>query len=235
MPVRQATWADLKQAAHIAALAFWEDEFMGNRLNSYRAKHPKSYERSFLHDFYMSYFEARTRVMVSYPSDRPDRITGMAIWSRNGDGGEHMEASQSWLHWLMCRCIIPVYITIDSFIRPNRAADHAAWNDMEGPDPDTDQRFEEPDYNETWDLELLFQEPQFQGRGFGKELVNWGLERAKEEGIRVSVASAPGREDFYKKLGIDEEVEEPTANGSTDPCPGTLLFSKKFNMAVQEA
>lgn len=234
MPVRPAMWADLKPAARIAALAFWEDEFMGDRLNPHRAKHPKSYERFFLHDLYESYYETRTRMLVSYPSNQSDRITGMAIWSRMGDGGKHMEASQSWLRWLMCRCIIPVYITIDSFIRPNRAADHTAWKSMEDFEPGMDECFKEPDYDETWDLELLFQAPQYQGRGFGKELVSWGLGRATEEGTRVSVASAPGKEDFYKKLGIDQEVKEPFANGAADPWPGTLLFSKKFHMEVHE-
>lgn len=234
MPVRQATWADLKVGARIAALAFWEDEFMGDRWNPYRAKHPKSFERAFPHDLYESYFDARTRVLVSYPKDQPDRITGMAIWSRTGDGGKHMEASQSWLGRLMGRCIIPFYISINSFLRPNRAADHAVWKGMGDMEPDMDERLEKPDYNETWDLELLFQEPQYQGRGFGKELVSWGISRAKYEEIRVCVVSAPAEEEFFRKLGIDEEVKEPFGGGEDSPWPGMLLFSKKFNMAIEK-
>ncbi|KAK6005939.1 hypothetical protein QM012_007581 [Aureobasidium pullulans] len=180
MPVRPAKWTDIKPAACTAALAFWEDEFLGGCLHPHRAKHPRSFERWFLYDLYDNYFDARTRMMVSYPSDRPDRITGMAVWSRSGDGGKHLEASQSWLNWLMGRYIIPIYTTIDSFVRPNLAADKAACKDMgEDLHPPTEHCFGDPDYKESWDLELLFQAPQYQGRGFGKELVFWGIARAQ--------------------------------------------------------
>ncbi|CAD0085037.1 unnamed protein product [Aureobasidium mustum] len=232
MPVRPARWRDLKPAARIASLAFWEDEFIGGCLHPHRAKHPESFERHFLHDFYRSSFDAHTQIMVSYPSDNPERITGMAIWSRVGDGGKHMEASQSWLYWVMSRCIVPIYIGVDSFIRRNRAADFAAWNDMKDSDLPMDERFENSEYNETWDLELLFQAPQYQGRGFGKELVSWGIARAREEGIRVSVGSAPGKEGFYKSLGIDEVVEQTSHDGKKDPFPGTLLYSRRFDEEV---
>ncbi|KAG9577026.1 hypothetical protein KCU77_g1611, partial [Aureobasidium melanogenum] len=124
------------------------------------------------------------------------------------------------------------YITIDSFVRPNRAADSAALRDMEDSDSGVEEYSKRSEYKETWDLELLFQAPQYQGRGFGKELVAWGLARAKQEGVRVSVASAPGKEGFYRKLGIDEEVEGTLNNGQKDPVSGSLLFSKKFDKVV---
>ncbi|KAG9529167.1 hypothetical protein KCU93_g3731, partial [Aureobasidium melanogenum] len=232
MPVHPATWADLKPGARIAALAFREDEFLGAALHPHRAKHPKGFERFFLHDLYIDYFVARTRILVSLPNNQPDTITGMAVWSRLGDGGRHMETSQSWLHWLMSRCIISIYVTIDSLIRPNRAADSAAWTDMEDSDLSMEEYSENPKYKESWDLQLLFQAPQYQGRGFGKELVAKGLAWAKQEGVRVSVASAPGKEGFHKKLGIDEEVKETPKDSQKDPFPGSLLFSKKFDKVV---
>ncbi|KAI4760951.1 hypothetical protein E4T52_15563 [Aureobasidium sp. EXF-3400] len=218
MPVRPATWADLKPGARIAALAFGEDEFLGAALHPHRAKHPKGFERFFLHDLYIDYFVARTRILVSFPNNQPDTITGMAVWSRLGDGGKHMETCN------------PGFT--DSFIRPNRAADSAVWRDMEDSDPGVEEYSAKPEYKENWDLQLLFQSPQYQGRGFGKELVAEGLAWAKQEGVRVSVASAPGKEGFYKKLGIDEEVKETPKDSQKDPFPGSLLFSKKFDKVV---
>ncbi|KAG9729325.1 hypothetical protein KCU73_g12146, partial [Aureobasidium melanogenum] len=103
---------------------------------------------------------------------------------------------------------------------------------MEDSDPGVEEYSAKPEYKESWDLQLLFQAPQYQGRGFGRELVVWGLARAQQEGVRVSVASAPGKEGFYKKLGIDEEVEENPENSQKDPFPGSLLFSKKFDKVV---
>ncbi|KAG9858090.1 hypothetical protein KCU98_g402, partial [Aureobasidium melanogenum] len=103
---------------------------------------------------------------------------------------------------------------------------------MENSDAGVEEYLEKPDYKESWGLELLFQAPQYQGRGFGKDLVAWGLARAKQEGVRVSVASAPGKEGFYRKLGIDEEVEETPENGQKNPFLGSLLFSKKFDKVV---
>jgi predicted N-acetyltransferase YhbS len=58
---------------------------------------------------------------------------------------------------------------------------------------------------ESWYLEGLAVLPDFQGRGVGKKLVQWGLEKAQAEGICASVVSALGKDGFYIKCGFDEQ------------------------------
>lgn len=48
--------------------------------------------------------------------------------------------------------------------------------------------------------------PDYQYRGHGRELVKWGLDRAKEERIPSVVVAAEGKERFYQRCGYQETV-----------------------------
>lgn len=58
---------------------------------------------------------------------------------------------------------------------------------------------------ECWYLEVMAVHPDYQGKGIGRMLVEWGLERASEESIFASVISAKGKEAFYQKCGFNVE------------------------------
>lgn len=61
-----------------------------------------------------------------------------------------------------------------------------------------------------WSLEVLGIHPTGQGKGYGKELVEWGLARAKCDsasgvtGLPSVVVSADTKEVFYQKVGFEE-------------------------------
>lgn len=63
-----------------------------------------------------------------------------------------------------------------------------------------------------WSLEVLGIHPSYQGKGYGKELAQWGLARAKCDtasgvvGIPSVVVAADGKEHFYQKAGFKEIV-----------------------------
>lgn len=59
------------------------------------------------------------------------------------------------------------------------------------------------DHENSWYLEILGVHPDFQGRGIGKTLVQWGLDQAEGEGVCASVMSAPGKDPFYQKCGFN--------------------------------
>lgn len=48
--------------------------------------------------------------------------------------------------------------------------------------------------------------PSFQKRGFGYDLVGWGLQRAREENVHASVTASEGNVNFYLRCGFDEVV-----------------------------
>jgi GNAT superfamily N-acetyltransferase len=58
-----------------------------------------------------------------------------------------------------------------------------------------------------WYLSPVCTWPQWQGRGVGKKLLAWALERAERTGTPVYLRSAPGARGFYERAGF-EEVEE---------------------------
>lgn len=81
---------------------------------------------------------------------------------------------------------------------------------------------------ESWYLELLAVTPGFQGKGAGRLLVNWGLDRAEKEGVCASVISAAGKEPFYQKCGFDVQ-EGFVGMGEGNPfadMQGGLIFWK---------
>jgi len=86
-------------------------------------------------------------------------------------------------------------------------------------DPTKDKILEEtfPFYSDIWSgpraqnwyLDFLATHPDFERQGIATELVKWGLEEAKREGVYASVISSLGKERFYGKFGF---VEEGRAN-----------------------
>ena len=67
--------------------------------------------------------------------------------------------------------------------------------------------------------------PKYQGGGHGKALLQWGIERATEEQVALSVISAHGRDGFYNKLGFT--VESGTASdGYGNPLAGLVKGGK---------
>lgn len=55
-----------------------------------------------------------------------------------------------------------------------------------------------------WSLECISVLPDHQKAGHGRQLVAWGLERAREEGIPCSVMAAAAKERFYQRCGFTE-------------------------------
>jgi len=64
--------------------------------------------------------------------------------------------------------------------------------------------FVEPPYRRNhWSLNTLAVHPAYQNRGAGRELVAWGMERARADGLPAGVIAAKGREMFYRRCGFD--------------------------------
>ena len=51
---------------------------------------------------------------------------------------------------------------------------------------------------------MLCVRPTYQGHGHGRILVQWGKDRAAEEGVCASLTSAENKEGFYEKMGFRE-------------------------------
>lgn len=78
-----------------------------------------------------------------------------------------------------------------------------------------------------WSLEILAVHPLYQARGHGKQLAQWGLDRARHDiasgstGLPSVVVAADGKEGFYQKMGFKEIVgwSSRSIEGMSEPNP----------------
>ena len=92
---------------------------------------------------------------------------------------------------------------IATYMWPNRAADPTKANAL-------DEAFKIFSFNwsgqraESWYLDLLGVDPDYQGKGHGRDLVRWGMVQAENDDICASVISSYGSDGFYNKQGLFE-------------------------------
>lgn len=99
--------------------------------------------------------------------------------------------------------LVSCYSLASSYIWPNRAADPTKAHVLEETGPFL-FHFWSGSRAQNWSLDFIATHPDFQGRGIGRELVEWGIAKADEENVCASVISADGREGFYGKSGFVE-------------------------------
>ncbi|KAL4878085.1 hypothetical protein BJY04DRAFT_196700 [Aspergillus karnatakaensis] len=64
-------------------------------------------------------------------------------------------------------------------------------------------------------LDMLGTRPQFNGRGLGSKLLNWGLSKADEEKVMVFLVSTPQGKQLYERYGFQTVREYEAAPGYT--------------------
>lgn len=98
---------------------------------------------------------------------------------------------------------------IVSTIWPNRAADPAK-HDLESHMYSFVRQIWSGPRANCWDLACLAVVARHRKRGYGRQLVGWGLEQAEREGVVASVLSADGKEAFYQRCGYGPVVGRAT-------------------------
>ena len=80
----------------------------------------------------------------------------------------------------------------------------------------------------SWYIESMAVDPQWQGRGVGRMLVQEGMQLAESEGVCASVISAEGKEEFYRRGGFTTgPVGRSGCGGRGNPLagvPGGLVW-----------
>lgn len=77
--------------------------------------------------------------------------------------------------------------------------------------------------SECWDLYVCGVDPDFQGKGFGKILAQWGVEESQQEGTEVCASVLCGEKNrgFYNKAGLTVQVGGREGYGG-----GIALFTR---------
>ncbi|KIW89880.1 uncharacterized protein Z519_09309 [Cladophialophora bantiana CBS 173.52] len=256
MPVRCAAAADIPVMAAVLAASFGPDRLF-QVMFPFQHQHPEDFERALRESLWLSWYDYRKVLMVSYevegdgigtasqydryaderqaliPSSRPtgkstvrgegQTITGIAEWERAGERSFRVHGL--WGRWdprLLIKPILSTYYRLRRLILfPNKAAVRPT---AENPRPLTywalgasllpfsTQFMDAPHRMTHWSLEILAVHPTFQGRGYGRELVEHGLEHlarrdpAMGGDLPACVMAAAGKEEFYRKCGFKELV-----------------------------
>lgn len=227
MRLRHACPEDEPSMAAICTRAFFNDDLFGRVIHPLRHAYPddvQTYWQESLRHYWASP-RIRMLVAVAEPSRGQDQdtIIGVAVWERQGeDEGAHKVMEEfsdpgTWpaLSSTQNRALDPSKKTIlqdaETYSNPYWAGSRAT----------------------NWYLVLCCVDPQSQQRGCGRLLTNWGIERARKEGIHASVIASDGSTDFYLKCGFDEVVGNASrAGGEANPMTrvnvkgGDVLFMR---------
>ena len=79
---------------------------------------------------------------------------------------------------------------------------------------------------ETWYLDLLMVDPDYQRRGFGRKLVGYGVTLADEEGVCASLIASEVGDALYASCGFEPvgRMQEGEGNPLKDVPGGRIFF-----------
>ncbi|KAH6870175.1 acyl-CoA N-acyltransferase [Alternaria rosae] len=209
MHLRLAKPSDEPAIADICARAFMEEDLFGRVIHPYRAQYPNDV-KIFWHEWLRNdWINTRNRIIVavSTASDQQENVIGAATWQRQGDDPGAQRIIAGWTD-------PGTFPVLPSAL--NRALDPSKKTILIEAGPFTKHYWAGPCAT-NWYLSLCCVDPDVKGRGAGRLLVRWGLDRAEGEGIRASVMASEGSDAFYLKCGFDEVV------GNASEGEGNLL------------
>ncbi|KAJ5979813.1 GNAT family acetyltransferase [Penicillium waksmanii] len=186
--IRPATPNDLPFIADIAAQAMLHDELFIH-LCPHRHTYYADFRTAFLRRLKIRLYTPGYVMLVAVESksesesgdhgardrDRDERVRGYAVWSRRGD----TPTATQW--------------------QKNGHGD-GWWNDQYIQACATGYDFAA--FPELWFLATVAVDPRHQRRGFGRSLVQWGLDRANEERIPVGLDASRQGLALYEDMGF---------------------------------
>lgn len=91
--IREASYWDLPQIAHVLAKAFWDDNIFGDLIHPYREKFPDTMALYWLRKARVKFWNYRWKFIVAVDKDSSGNeiVVGCAQWERMGRGGKQMD------------------------------------------------------------------------------------------------------------------------------------------------
>ena len=241
--IRPARLIDHLAIARLNTRAFFDDILFGQTIHPYRHKYPNDSDHYWLSRNLVSHFDPSHLFLIAVLRDgsQSDRVVGQAHWSRMGLSDNENRRTGWGLRWWDPRTLLKPFMSclvgLMNVFWMNRAADPKLEAIVEGSYGYIDH---------VWDakigrcpslyLESMAVDPEFQGRGVGKQLVQSGLKMAEDAGICASVISADGKEGFYQKCGFETGPVGRSGEGEGNPLwsvPGGLVFFRDAPGALQ--
>ena len=227
MSVRLATPEDEPAITALCTAAFFEENLFGVTIHPHRHQYPDDiiiFWHQWLRD---DFAEPRNRILVTTTTfNGEEMVTGMATWQRQGDDPGAQKVISEW--------IAPGEYAFQPLPSTrNRAIDPTKSTILQDSEPFFKHHWAPTTHgvprSQNWYLHLCAVDPAYHKRGFGQQLVKWGLDRAREENVHASVMTSDGANPFYFCCGFDEKVGNCTEGegnpfGLANVKGGDILF-----------
>lgn len=224
--VRPATSADWPQAARIMTKAFYDDPVIGGVIHPYRHKRSEDMDIFWIHEFRLAAVKPLSQVDVVYHQDDPDRLIGVSLWLRKSPNLNHSPETAQAIK------TVEAFNELENAILPNMAVDPDNYLIFDRCIPYTAHHWT-GDRAESHYLSFLAVDPACQVRGYGRALVNAGLEYARKQGISASVKAQAGCEGFYEACGFEivAGADPGTPGYPLRGAPEAIVLFKDFQRA----
>lgn len=221
MPIRPATWNDLLPASKIMAAAFKGNDLFDKYMHPKLDQYPEDFYLYFLRQLRIGYVSGpNDKILVAYTTDpangREQGLTGVAHWLRMSAKQDNDAAATppSLLTGLQ-QLLVRNYNALEAVFYPDRAAEPSRLDVLQRTAPFYAHHWTGT-RGEVWMLSHLAVAPSSERKGIGRELVEWGFEQARREGVGCTVISAAGMEGFYRKCGFDVDDGTVHDDGGED-------------------
>lgn len=221
MHLRTARPSDEPELALICTRAFFDEDLFGRVIHPHRLEYPEDVQIFWHERVREDWSNPCNKVIVAVTNDKEqgEKILGMAVWQRQGDDVGAQQVKSEWTDHGEWPALLSTH---------NRALDPSNKTILEEAAPFTKHYWSGPNTT-NWYLSLCCVHPDAKGRGVGRLLVRWGLDRAEKEGVAASVVASDGSDAFYLKCGFDEVVGTASeGNGNPlqnkDVKGGKILF-----------
>ncbi|CAO2653634.1 Nn.00g030450.m01.CDS01 [Neocucurbitaria sp. VM-36] len=225
MPIRYATPEDEAAIVSTCTTAFFDEPLFGSLMHPYRHEYPEDVKIFWHEKTREEWRKPSNKIIVATASDAGEElVVGFAVWQRQGDDDGTKKVEKEWAD-VGQHAFPPLPTTV------NRALDPSTRTILEDSFPYFSHHWS-PSTNSVprsrnWYLALCCVHPSYEHRGFGRELVLWGLDKAREEGVHASVLASYTNDPFYLRCGFDEVVGECT-EGEGNPLRevkgGSIIF-----------
>lgn len=220
--LRAARISDVTAIAQLWYRAFFDDEIIGDIMHPYRREYPEHVYWFLLRGVRERYWDWRHQFMVvTITDDNTEHVVGAADWRRLGEGGANRELLRLDPRNLIAPTI-RLYQNAVENIFPNRAADPSRASFLDAAVA-ASEVYWTGHRTECWDLHVCGVDPDYQGKGVGKMLAQWGVHKAEKEshGTCASVLCGEKNRGFYGKAGLTIQVGGNGGEGG-----GIALFTK---------
>ncbi|KAF2035231.1 acyl-CoA N-acyltransferase [Setomelanomma holmii] len=216
--LRAARLSDLSSIANVWAAAFFDDEIIGEIMHPHRREYPDDVYWFLLRGIRERFWDWRHQFIVVTDGGK---VIGAADWRRLGKGGERIELWRADPRKLISP-LLKASHSMSLTIFPNRAADPSRATFLDTAVANSEQYWTD-DRSECWDLHVCGVHPDYQGKGVGKLLAQWGVRKAEKEGddVAASVLCGEKNRGFYEKAGMGVQVGGTKGEGG-----GIALFTK---------